>query len=223
MTGQASGAWRGLSLLAVLVLLAGCATPEVRPAANTHAVTLPAPAASAAAPEVALEPPPAPDFWSQLRAGFAFARCVDDPLVTPWLRRYSAHPDRLEASLSRALPRLRYIAEVLHGAGIPGEFALLPWVESSFRVLPARGDGPAGLWQIMPRTGRDLGLRIDHRYDGRLDLEQSTLAAAALLQRYDDAFGDWRLADLAYNTGMYRVKKLLAGLDAPLRADAVVP
>lgn len=120
------------------------------------------------------------------------------------------------------LPKLRYVAALAAQRGIPADFALLPWVESNFRALPSQGNRPAGMWQIMPATGRSLGLRIDRRYDGRLDLHESSIAALQLLAANYDEFRDWRLADMAYNTGRYRIKRLLAEQDGEL-GDRAVP
>ena len=50
--------------------------------------------------------------------------------------------------------------------------------------------------------------------DGRLDVAASTTAALSLIERYQKEFGDWRLADMAFNSGEYRVKNLLKGRDA---------
>jgi len=97
---------------------------------------------------------------------------------------------------------------------MPGEFAFLPWVESSYTMVPANGDGVAGMWQLMPQTAREMGLRIDADYDGRLDVDASSRTALVLIKQYEEEFGDWRLANMAFNSGEYRVKNLLRGRDA---------
>jgi membrane-bound lytic murein transglycosylase D len=214
--------WR-LALLAFAALLAGCSgTLPSRPQAAPP-VPLPAPAVTVAPPPAtSVAAPPAPvEFWQGLRDSFAFARCDGDPRVAAWLQRLTAHPARIEKRMRIVLPQLRYVAALVSAAGLPGEFALVPWVESDFRPLPARGNGPAGIWQIMPATGRSLGLRIDRRYDARLDLYESTRAATRLLQRFDREFHDWRLVDMAYNTGMYRVRERVAERNTPLDDRAV--
>ena len=40
-----------------------------------------------------------------------------------------------------------------------------------------------GLWQIMPATGRDLGLGLDATVDERLDPEAASWAAARYLKK----------------------------------------
>ncbi len=70
------------------------------------------------------------------------------------------------------------------------------------------------MWQIDPDTAREEGLVVTADYDGRLDIAASTTAALSLIERYEKEFGDWRLADMAFNSGEYRVKNLLKGRDA---------
>ena len=70
------------------------------------------------------------------------------------------------------------------------------------------------MWQLDPDTAREEGLLVNADYDARLDILASTTAALALIERYQKEFGDWRLADMAFNSGEYRVKNLLRGRDA---------
>jgi membrane-bound lytic murein transglycosylase D len=43
---------------------------------------------------------------------------------------------------------------------MPGEIALIPMVESAYDPFAYSGAGAAGLWQLMPGTGTDFGLKI---------------------------------------------------------------
>jgi membrane-bound lytic murein transglycosylase D len=90
---------------------------------------------------------------------------------------------------------------------------MLPFVESGYDPVAARGDSPAGMWQLMPDTARSEGLVVTADYDGRLDANASTSAALGLIERYEKEFGDWRLADMAFNSGEYRARALLGGRD----------
>ena len=215
----------GNSLLAAMLgmLLVGCAsqrplrTPETPVPAHTAPETRetpPPPSSSTAEPA---------DFWSALRDDFVFARCDSDTTVASWIRRYSAHPRQLQAEFARVLPQMRYVAGLTHAAGIPGEYVLLPWVESNYRALRGKRGKPAGMWQIMPATAMELGLRVDRREDARLNLHESTVAAIRLLQQYQRILGDWRLTTMAYNTGVYRVKKRFAESGWPIDAGHALP
>jgi membrane-bound lytic murein transglycosylase D len=149
-----------------------------------------------------------------LRTRFELADCDYRPQVMRWARRYTASPRRFAAGWERAMPFFLIVVDELERRNLPGEFAMLPYVESGYEPIPSRGDRPAGMWQLMPDTAREEGLVVSADYDGRLDIPASTTAALSLIERYQKQFGDWRLADMAFNSGEYRVKRLLRGRDA---------
>ncbi len=59
--------------------------------------------------------------------------------------------------------------------------------------------GARGIWQLMPETARQYGLRVDKYIDERLNFERSTRAAAAYLVALKKKFGNWTLAAAGYN------------------------
>jgi membrane-bound lytic murein transglycosylase D len=207
---------------ALALLLTACATaPTSRPGepgiapptAEIHDITATKPANPTAAASN--------DVWGRLRGSFAMADCSADPGVEAWARRYTVSPQRFESQMRAVLPRLVYVQEIAARHGVPGEFALLPWVESHFRPIPPQKNRPAGMWQIVPTTARHMGLAVERDYDARLDLTTSTDAVMALLSHYHDWFQDWRLADYAYNAGRYGIDRLLARDGAPPAEPAV--
>jgi membrane-bound lytic murein transglycosylase D len=147
--------------------------------------------------------------WQRLRTRFAMPGCDYNPAIQHWARWYTESPAGFSTSLSQAMPFLLVVLDQIEQRKLPGEFAFLPYLESNYTPLASSGDRAAGIWQLMPDTAREAGLRINHDYDGRLDVYASTTAALELLQRYRDEFGDWRLADMAYNAGEYRVRQLV--------------
>ncbi len=64
---------------------------------------------------------------------------------------------------------------------LPYDIRYLPFVESSYNPKTYSKAGAAGMWQIMPKTARTLGLELDAAIDERLDPEASTHAAARYL------------------------------------------
>jgi membrane-bound lytic murein transglycosylase D len=146
--------------------------------------------------------------------------CDYRPDVQRWARYYAQGGRAFVASWKRALPFLLLVADEIDRRDLPGEFALLPFLESGYQPLPSHGDRPAGMWQLVPDTAREAGLAVTAEYDGRLDALASTGAALDLLARYYKEFADWRLADMAFNSGEFRVKKLVGERDArDLSAD----
>ena len=206
--------------LLVAALAAACSTQPERAALPAPIIEPPpAPALPAAEPPPAVSSvaPAHPEVispWPRIRARFAMKGCDYRPQVTRWAKRYTASPQHFAASWERALPFVLIVIDELEARNLPGEFAMLPYVESGYEPVASRGDRPAGMWQIDPDTAREEGLVVTADYDGRLDIAASTTAALSLIERYEKEFGDWRLADMAFNSGEFRVKNLLKGRDA---------
>lgn len=213
------------SVGALALALAACAAPTARPPTPSPKPPAPtAPTAEAAtavpvAPPMVANPPDSSP-WSVLRESFAMQACDYRPAVQRWARTYSRSVRQFEASWKRAMPFLLIVLDELQRRRLPGEFAMLPYVESLYRPIASRGDRAAGMWQLMPDTAREAGLVVDAGYDARLDARASTSAALDLITAYYREFGDWRLADMAFNSGEFRVRKLLGERDAhTLSAD----
>lgn len=137
-------------------------------------------------------------------------------------QRQTRNRKRFEKRMQQLLPLIDYVQQVTAKHHVAGEFALLPWVESHFHQTPPRHNRPAGMWQVMPITARALHLEMNRRYDGRLDPIASTRAVMKLLSGYYNQWHDWRLADMAYNTGEYRLRRILKAHDMP-PATPVIP
>ena len=191
--------------LAISAVLAACATPPTRPPPTPAIVTalpvVPAPqVAPATEPESATEP------WDGIVASDVMHDCADSPLIRANAAMYTRSPTRFEQLLQQSLPLIVYVHKQLQAAGIPGEFSMLPMLESSYNPAePAHRNDPAGMWQLMPRTARLHGIAVNRQYDGRLDPVASTRAAIRMLKALNEQFEDWRLTDMAYNSGPYAV------------------
>jgi membrane-bound lytic murein transglycosylase D len=133
--------------------------------------------------------------------------CADSPLIRANATMYTRSPARFQQLLAQSLPLIIYVHRQLQAAGIPGEFSMLPMLESSYNAAePGRHrNDPAGMWQLMPRTARLHGVKVNSQYDGRLDPVASTRAAVRMLKALNAKFDDWRLTDMAYNSGPYAV------------------
>jgi membrane-bound lytic murein transglycosylase D len=210
------------------LLLAACSGNPAKPTyTNTPATAVPDVAAvtpTATQPSPPEQAAPAADSatspWVRLRRQFALSACDYNPAVSQWSRRFSRDAAGFSASLSQSMPFLLVVLEQIEQRKLPGEFAFLPYIESNYTALASSGDRSAGIWQLMPDTAREAGLHITREYDGRLDIYASTTAALDLLERYNEQFGDWRLADMAFNAGEYRIKDLRGGnTEAPTAAE----
>lgn len=106
----------------------------------------------------------------------------------------------------RAEPYMYWIVGQIKQRKMPMELVLLPIVESAFDPHATSHKNAAGLWQIVPSTGRNYGLIQDQWYDGRRDVFASTVAVLDLMQRLNRMFdGDWLLTIAAFNSGEGRV------------------
>ncbi|KFC08183.1 membrane-bound lytic murein transglycosylase D [Trabulsiella guamensis ATCC 49490] len=103
-----------------------------------------------------------------------------------------------------------WIAGQVKKRNMPMELVLLPIVESAFDPHATSGANAAGIWQIIPSTGRNYGLKQTRSYDARRDVIASTTAALDMMQRLNKMFdGDWLLTVAAYNSGEGRVMKAM--------------
>lgn len=105
-------------------------------------------------------------------------------------------------TLQAAEPYIYYILQQTQQRGLPAELALLPVIESAYNPYDRETTGATGLWQLMPETASDLGVKVNHTYDGRMNVIDSTKAALSYLRYLGSHFkGNWSLALAAYNWG----------------------
>ncbi|WP_435929174.1 murein transglycosylase D [Dryocola sp. BD613] len=121
-------------------------------------------------------------------------------------QKYLRNKSYLHDVTLRAEPYMYWIAGQVKKRNMPMELVLLPIVESAFDPHATSGANAAGIWQIIPSTGRNYGLKQTKAYDARRDVVASTTAALNMMQRLNKMFdGDWLLTVAAYNSGEGRV------------------
>ncbi len=141
------------------------------------------------------------DLLEHLRTGFELDWTMNSRIETE-IRWFTRHPEYLDRVFTRAQRFLPYISRELERRDMPLELALLPVVESAFDPFAYSHGRAAGLWQIIPGTGRRFGVEQNWWYDGRRDILDSTRAALDYLSKLNDLMdGDWLLAIASYNSG----------------------
>jgi membrane-bound lytic murein transglycosylase D len=222
----------GMIALALLPL-AGRASEGVPAAPILARMT----AADAALPAPPVEPPPeapeAPaiarngrDIYQNFLAGRADTGCDAAQTSQRWQQHFSHAPARMADRDDEVLPLFGYVVDQLREAGLPTEFALIPFVESGYHPAARNGSGPAGLWQFVASTARNHQVAVGKGYDGRLSAVDSTDAAVRYLKTLYGMFGgDWRLTIMAYNAGEYRLLQSLrrGGMNAQNANPAKLP
>lgn len=207
------------SLLAGILLctMSACMKESVRPTPVPPA--LPAPTIEPGPEPEPPRPEPQPTLadpspWARLRSSFVLPGCEVHPRIEERARRLLRAKATFIGTWQAAMPFLLVVIDEIERRDLAGELALLPFIESRYRPVPAGSRRAAGMWQLVAGTARAHGVRIDATVDERLDAFASTHAALDLLEHLHGEFADWRLAIMAYNAGEFRLKRALAGRNA---------
>lgn len=147
--------------------------------------------------------------WERIKSNLVLDIPIHENVISH-RNTYLKHPSALNNLLKRSEPFLYYIIEKLEENNIPLEVALLPLVESAFNPHARSSVDASGLWQFVPATGKQFGLKQNWWYDGRRDVVASTDSAVEYLKYLHKFFdGDWMLALAAYNSGEGRVQRAM--------------
>jgi membrane-bound lytic murein transglycosylase D len=105
---------------------------------------------------------------------------------------------------------LKIINSVFSKYDIPPELKYMAVVESNLNAdTVCNSTGATGIWQLMPLTALELGLKVTNDVDERLHIHKSSAAAAKYLKRLYAEFGDWLLVIAAYNSGPAKVTRAI--------------
>ena len=151
-----------------------------------------------------------------------FEQCIDEVLqrfgetdyhIPPeMIERVRYHIDyysgRLHNTVTRYLKRKEkyfpMIRRVFREKNLPLELAYVSMLESGFNPMALSHAGARGLWQFMPKTGRQFGLTVNDKVDERCDPLKATYAAAEYFKDLIGIFGgksSVMLCMAAYNAG----------------------
>lgn len=129
-----------------------------------------------------------------------------DKDIVKWIR-YFAYTNR--AKTERIFKRYEkwepLIKQYFEMAGLPAELSAICLIESGCTYNALSSAGAAGMWQIMPETARQFGLKVNYEIDERTDPVLSCQAAAKILLANYKKTNDWALAVASYNCGAGRI------------------
>ena len=176
------------------------------------------------------------DLWDSIRSELTLKIPQDYAEADVYRNRFKNNQHAVNRISKSGQRYLYHTVKRAKELGVPMELALLPFVESEFDPYAQSFSGATGIWQFMPATGKEWGLKSNWWYEGKRDVIASTEAAFSFLMYLNKRFdGDWLLAMAAYNTGLTRVKRAIrknerAGkptdfwsLDLPKETSAYVP
>ena len=176
------------------------------------------------------------DLWDSIRSELTLKIPQDYAEADVYRNRFKNNQHAVNRISKSGQRYLYHTVKRAKELGVPMELALLPFVESEFDPYAQSFSGATGIWQFMPATGKEWGLKSNWWYEGKRDVIASTEAAFGFLMYLNEKFeGDWLLAMAAYNTGLTRVKRAIrknerAGkptdfwsLDLPKETSAYVP
>lgn len=156
------------------------------------------------------------DFNARVRGYIYYFQTRGRRTMTTWLQRSG-----------RYLPMIR---DIFAEENIPLDLAYLCFNESGLNPKAVSPVGAAGLWQFMPATGADYGLKRTAWVDERRDPEKATHAAAKHLKRVSGLYDDWNLVIAAYDWGEGRVNRSVQSgivdywkMNAPVETQNYVP
>ncbi len=143
-----------------------------------------------------------PNAWDVVRKEFKLNHEVSRPEVQEQIRWLVAHPGYLYKASQQSEPYIYHIISEIRKRQLPGELALVPMIESAYDPFAYSSAGASGLWQLMPKTATELGVKQDWWFDGRRSIGHSTHAALNFLVHLNKVFaGEWALAIAAYDAG----------------------
>jgi membrane-bound lytic murein transglycosylase D len=138
----------------------------------------------------------------QAKQNVNFAFTIN-PLIQQYINYYQGRGrSTMESGLRRSGQFMKMARQIFKEEGVPIDITWLGQVESAWKPKAQSWAAASGLWQFIPGTGRQFGLRQTAWIDERNSYEQATRASAKYLKslaaRYN---GNWELAMAAYNTG----------------------
>lgn len=135
-----------------------------------------------------------------------------NPLIQQYINYYQGRGrSTMESGLRKSGKYMKLARQIFKEEGVPVDITWLGQVESAWQPKAMSWAAASGLWQFIPGTGRQFGLKQTAWIDERNSFEQATRASARYLKALAAHYrGDWELAMGAYNTGQGNIDRGIA-------------
>jgi peptidoglycan lytic transglycosylase D len=132
-----------------------------------------------------------------------------NPLIQQYINFYQGRGrSTMESGLRKSGRYMKLARQIFKEEGVPVDITWLGQVESAWQPKAMSWAAASGLWQFIPGTGRQYGLKQTAWVDERNSFEQATRASARYLKALAAHYrGDWELAMGAYNTGQGNIDR----------------
>jgi membrane-bound lytic murein transglycosylase D len=111
-----------------------------------------------------------------------------------------------QVKIDRADIYFPMVGKIFRDLGFPDDFKYLALQESSLIADAVSSSNAVGYWQFKKETAQEVGLRVDHMVDERMNIAMSTRGAATYLKKNNLFLNNWIYALLSYNLGLGGVK-----------------
>jgi membrane-bound lytic murein transglycosylase D len=101
------------------------------------------------------------------------------------------------------------IENIFKNEGFPDEFKYLALQESSLIADAVSSSNAVGYWQFKKESAQEVGLRVDHVVDERMNIVASSRGAAAYIKKNNFSLNNWIYALLSYNVGLGGVRPMV--------------
>ena len=135
-----------------------------------------------------------------------------NPLIQQYINYYQGRGrSSMEAGLRKSGRYMKLARQIFKEEGVPVDITWLGQVESAWQPKAVSWAAASGLWQFVPGTGRQFGLKQTAWIDERNSFEQATRASARYLRSLASHYnGNWELAMGAYNTGQGNIDRAIS-------------
>ena len=115
--------------------------------------------------------------WDQIRLNSKLQYDSDRSEITKASEKYIGNQYLINRLSKNGQRYLYYTVKEGLRKNLPVELSLIPFVESQFDPYARSATGASGIWQFIPSTAKENGLKKNWWYDGRRDIVASTEAA----------------------------------------------